>query len=218
MNISALTDTKVNFWLFPLNMQLILPDFLATAVIHSANLGVTLDASFSCMAYAVLQQILSPWLLGSYSELNPFLPLSLLCCSVVPSLYPRGTLGSLFTLFLHFCRLVYTESSRSPLKMCQSTPSCGKMLLIVFFLTRLNLKCYPMESLCTPSSPSLQSAAHSTPPIHSFLSSVPLLISRSTFLDFQVALSLTSLSFLLQFSFLDKLFLWLLVFFILQVI
>lgn len=81
--------------------------------------------------------------------------MSLLCCSVVPSLYPRGTLGSLFTLFLHFCRLVYTESSKSLLKMCQSTHSCGKMLLIVFFLTRLNLKCYPMESLCTPSSPSL---------------------------------------------------------------
>lgn len=79
---------------------------------------------------------------------------ALLLCRAIP--VSQGNFGITFCLILALLQIgLHRIIKESFKKMCQNTPSCGKMFLTVFFLTRLNLKCYPMESLCAPFSPSL---------------------------------------------------------------
>ena len=84
-------------------------------------------------------------LLGSYSELNPYLPchcsVSLSCHHCIPEEF--------WDHFLPYsCAFTdwFTQNNQSLFKMCQNTPSCSKMLLTIVFLTRLNLKCYLLSA------------------------------------------------------------------------
>lgn len=169
-------------------MQLILPDHLSRQWQLQLFIPQILGLPLTPLSPAWHMQFFSKsYLLGFWVHILSWIHFYHRLCSAALSCHPciPGELWDhLLPYSCTFADWFTQKNQRVFLKMCQNTPSCGKMLLTVFFLTRLNLKCYPRESLCTPSSPSLQSAAHSTPPIHSFLFSVPLLISRSTFLDF----------------------------------
>lgn len=99
--------------------------------------------------FSLLQDIcsssVSTWLLGSYSELNPFLPCH--CSVIVPCHHCIPE--EFWDHFLPYsCAFTdwFTQNNQSLFKMCQNTPSCGKMLLTILFLTRLNLKCYLLSA------------------------------------------------------------------------